>query len=197
MEKNKTLVFLFFVSLKDLKQCLQDAGETVIQLSLDTVDAETQSAVMATGDAQPGASHSYAHMEVDSVKAEAEVPTEAAVVPEDTKDGEEATADNEPAESCTSAAEVTLAVKDGEEATADDEPAEISTSTSEATPAVSSGSTYHDPSAAEPQPEENSGQLEINEEIFKALKAAVDERRIILASRAQHENNMVHTHLGR
>lgn len=107
-------------------------------------------------------------MEVDSVKAEAEVPTKAAVVPEDTKDGEEATAD--------------------------DEPAEISTSTSEATPAVGSGNTYHDPSAAEPQPEENSGQLEINEEIVRALKAAVDERRIILASRAQHENNTVHTH---
>lgn len=177
---------------------------------------------MATGDAQPGASVSVeagskpalqtglgespsspssgcasqdAHMEVDSVKAEAEVPTEAAVVPEDTNDGEEATADDQPAESCTSAAEATPA-EDGEEATAGDEAAEISTSTSEATPAVSGGNTYHDPSAAEPQPEESAGQLEINEEIFMALKAAVDERRIILASRAQHENNTVHTHLG-
>lgn len=190
---------------------------------MDTVDVETQSAVVATGDAQPGASVSVedgskpalqtglgespsspssgcasqdAHMEVDSVKAEAEVPTEAAVVPEDTNDGEEATADDQPAESCTTAAEATPAVKGGEEATADDEAAEISNSTSEATPAVSGGNTYHDPSAAEPQPEENSGQLEINEEIFMALKAAVDERRIILASRAQHENNTVHTHLG-
>lgn len=43
---------LHFKTLKDLKQCLQDAGETVIQLSLDTVDAETQSAVVATGDAR-------------------------------------------------------------------------------------------------------------------------------------------------
>lgn len=175
----------FFVSLKDLKKSLQDAGETVIQLSLDTVDAETPSAVVTTGDAQPGPSLSVedgsepalqttpsefpsspssacasedAHMEVDSVKAEAEVPTEAAVVPEDIKDRGEATADDEPA--------------------------------------VVSGNTCQAPSAAEPLPEENSGQLEINEEIFQALKAAVDECRIILASRAQHENNTVQTHLG-
>lgn len=190
MGKNLFSFFLsFFVSLKDLKQCLQEAGETVVQLSLGTADADTASLVMATCESQPGSSVTVeddskpalqtslsksssslpssacdlqdVHMEVDGVKPEAEVPAEAAVV---LKDGH-----NQPAESCPSIAE--------------------------ATPAVENANSCPAPSVAEAQPEENSGRVEINEEIVMALRAAVEEHRNVLASKAELQKNKVSSKL--
>lgn len=78
---------------------------------------------------------------------------------------------------------VTNEAKDVEKAAADDGSAGPCILTAEVTPAVSSGN----PCPPRPDTELKSGgssvDLQINEEILKALKAAVDERRLVLAGK--------------
>lgn len=80
---------------------------------------------------------------------------------------------------------VTNEAKDEEKATADEGSAGPCISTAEVTPAVGSGNTCPTSPDTELKPGESSVNLQINEEILKALKAAVDERRLALASRGQ------------
>lgn len=81
---------------------------------------------------------------------------------------------------------VTNEAKDVEKATADEGSAGPSIITAEETPAVSGGNPCPTRPDTDPKPGESSVDLQINEEILKALKAAVDERRLVLASRGQH-----------
>lgn len=207
-KKKKTLRNSFFsvFSVKDLKQCLRDAGDTDVQLSLGAPYVErTAPPVVPTCEAQPGSSPTVTadskaapqtspsespslslpsartsqdvQMEQDCAKPEAQVPAETSAVPRDAKDAEEARGHDQPAQSCPSSVEATPAVGCEDTCPAPSVVPSVASSLSAA--------------VAEPQPAESSVQVEINEEIVTWLKAAVDEHRTALASKAAHREDQV------
>lgn len=190
--------------MKSLKQRLQDASEITIKFQQDKINVEdefpavkcqtqpcppsdpsdngSQPALQTSGPggfttsepitAGPSATASRdAAMEEDSEKPGAEIAMDSAVGPEANKDVEKVTGDAGSTATSISTANVTSAVSSGNTAPPASSPA---------------------PPATALKPEENSAELpQINEDIFKALKAAVHRHRLTRGSRTQSEENVV------
>lgn len=190
-----------FVSVKDLKQCLQDAGETELQISLSTsyaeqtamtrceaqpgwsltVEADSKTALQTSPGESPSSSFSSAassqdmQMELDCVNP---VSADTTVVLEDTKHAEETRGHDQPAQSCSASGDTTLEVGCSENTVV---PSVATTFATQDAPSVTA-------TVAEPQPAENSVQVE---SVLMLLKSAVAERRTSLASEAEHQKNEV------
>lgn len=187
--------------MKSLKQRLQDASEITIKFQQDKINVEPESPAVkcqtqpcppsepSDNGSQPALQTSgpggFTTSEPNTAGLSATAPRDAAMEENSEKPGAEIAMDS---------AVGPEANEDVEKVTGDADSTATSISTANVTSAVSSGNTA--PPASSPatalKPEENSALLpQINEDIFKALKAAVHQHRLTRGSRTQSEENVV------